>query len=187
MGRGAAPEMSTAQSATGHGAVVCGPRTGPSTPGPGAGGRGTASSTREFHSPQAGQRPAHRGGGRAACPTPVHRPRVCPWPAGYGAGVTAGDDATAAGAGASGGSDDGSRTGAAAGPADAQVLGPAPASSTGGGCRPSTVRKTSSSLSTSTMIVSPARNSFHRMRSDSGSSTNCWMARRSGRAPSVGS
>jgi len=42
-------------------------------------------------------------------------------------------------------------------------------------------------VSTSTMIVSPTRNSFHRMRSDSGSSIICWMARRNGRAPSCGS
>ena len=41
--------------------------------------------------------------------------------------------------------------------------------------------------STSTTIVSPTRNSFHRIRSDKGSSTSCWMARRSGRAPSWGS
>src|SRR5262249_54004764 len=66
---------------------------------------------------------------------------------------------------------------------------PAPASSIGGGSRPSMARKVisfspdSGSSSASTTIVSPARNSFHRRRSDSGSSTLRWMARRSGRAP----
>ena len=46
---------------------------------------------------------------------------------------------------------------------------------------------TTSSFSASTMIVTPARNSFQRMRSESGSSTMRWMARRRGRAPNVGS
>ena len=70
-----------------------------------------------------------------------------------------------------------------------------PASSIGGGCDAldgpeGQVRSVSPSTgvsSTSTTMVSPTRNSFHRIRSDSGSSTSCWMARRSGRAPSWGS
>ena len=41
--------------------------------------------------------------------------------------------------------------------------------------------------SASTTIVSPAWNSFHRIFSESGSSTMRWIARRSGRAPSAGS
>ena len=71
---------------------------------------------------------------------------------------------------------------------------PAPASSSGGGSMPSIARKLScgpspsiGDSSTSTTMVSPTRNSFHKMRSESGSSTICWMARRSGRAPSCGS
>ena len=72
---------------------------------------------------------------------------------------------------------------------------PLPASSIGGGWTPSIawkVRCGPSSPSTgvvsrSTTIVSPTRNSFHKIRSESGSSTSCWMARRSGRAPSCGS
>jgi putative ABC transport system permease protein len=65
--------------------------------------------------------------------------------------------------------------------------GPASASSTDGGSKPSTVRNTISPPSASTMTVSPAVNSLNRMRSDMGSSIMRWMARRRGRAPSVGS
>ena len=70
---------------------------------------------------------------------------------------------------------------------------PAPAISTGGGCSPSMERNTmtgslaSGSGSTSTMMVSPARNSFQRIFSERGSSTRRCKARRSGRAPMVGS
>ena len=64
---------------------------------------------------------------------------------------------------------------------------PLPASSTGGGSTPSIERNTISSSSASITIVSPARNSFQRIFSESGSSTMRWIARRNGRAPSAGS
>ena len=65
----------------------------------------------------------------------------------------------------------------------APIREPEPASSTGGGSIPSMARKTISSSSASTTIVSPAWNSFHRIFSESGSSIMRWIARRSGRAP----
>ncbi len=63
-----------------------------------------------------------------------------------------------------------------------------PASSTGGmsGGRLA-FSKTISPSRASTMIVCPARNSFHRSFSDRGSSTMRWIVRRNGRAPSAGS
>ena len=56
-------------------------------------------------------------------------------------------------------------------PAPGQPSVPLSASSIGGGSKPSMARKTISSSSESTMIVSPAWNSFHRIFSESVSST----------------
>ena len=56
---------------------------------------------------------------------------------------------------------------------DAQESAPAPASSTAGGSKPSMARKTSAPSSSSTMTVSPTRNSFQRIFSESGSSMSC--------------
>src|SRR4029453_16840481 len=62
-----------------------------------------------------------------------------------------------------------------------------PASSTGGtwGGTPAPSNTISPSRA-STMIVWPARNSFHRSFSDSGSSTSRWIVPRTGRAPTDG-
>ena len=69
---------------------------------------------------------------------------------------------------------------------NAQESAPAPANSTAGGSKPSMARKTRAPSSSSTITVSPTRNSFQRIFSESGSSTSCWIERRKGLAPSSG-